>query len=147
MIAIPTIPKLMDKGSISNPCIRCDRRSCMAGVSRWENPGTPPISSTWLVPDCTWPRRRPQLANVVPTMIPETIPTVARPSARSAPSGKSNSTRVSAIPPAVPWPPSNPISMRAAAMGLASNNGMRMISVTRMPTTYWPQASACPNTT
>ena len=80
----------------------------------------------------------------IPMTIPPTIPTVARPTARSAPSLKPRSSMTPRIPAAVPCPPSKAISIRAPVMGEAAKTGTSTRAARSRPTTYWPEPSATP---
>lgn len=77
--------------------------------------------------------------------MPPTIPTVAMPSARSAPSAKPTASKVSPSPPAVPWPPSKPISISAPAKGSMPNSGVSTSIVSKIPTAYWPAPMVTPS--
>lgn len=90
------------------------------------------------------PVRTPQLMRRIPSTTPATIPTVATPTARSAPVANPSSSNTGRMPAAVPCPPSKPISMRAPTIGSAANRGTRTSAASRSPTTYCPDPKATP---
>ena len=90
------------------------------------------------------PVRMAQLITATPMTMPPTRPTVATAIARSAPSDQPRSSNTGIMPAAVPWPPSNPISMSAPAIGVMPNSGVSTATASNRPTTYCPDANATP---
>src|SRR5699024_5569451 len=86
-----------------------------------------------------------QLTPMTPIITPERIPTVAIANAKSPPPSKPSSSITGAIPAAVPWPPSKPISMRAPNIGVTLNSGTSTATTNNMPITYWPAAKVTPS--
>ena len=78
-------------------------------------------------------------------MMPLTRPTVAMPTARSAPSLNPSLVITSRMPAAVPWPPSKPISINPPVIGDDPKNGTIIRAASSRPTTYCEDANAVPN--